>query len=131
MAINGNKVGALYALSMLIKKSENNMAIKPQEINRCEHGFWTHADFPDFDGAEHPTDYQIDKWLSDNNINFRVFWFESDAEESLLDRYFDDGDLSACAEWNPVCDSYGAFLISIHDTEDGPVAIFAIPNKGE
>jgi len=105
------------------------MAIQPQEVKRCEDGFWTHENFPDFDGAEYPTNEQVDKWLSENSIGIRSFWFENDAEDSLVERYFEEGDLTACAEWNPTCESPGAFLISIHDTEDGPIAVFAIPNK--
>lgn len=107
------------------------MAIQPEQINRCEDGFWTHNDFPEFDGDEYPPNEKFDKWLQENSIGIRVIWFESDAEESLVDRYFQEDDLTACEEWNPTCESPNAFIISIHDTEDGPVAIFAIPSSEE
>lgn len=105
------------------------MCIKPEKVNRDENGFWTHSQWPDFDGAEYPTNEQVDKWLKENKIGIRSFWFENDADEELNERWFEKNDLTACAEWNPVCESEGAFLISIHDTEDGPIAVFAIPNK--
>ncbi|QBJ01006.1 hypothetical protein Rostov7_00045 [Vibrio phage Rostov 7] len=105
------------------------MCIKAQDVKRDEHGFWTHDDFPKFEITEFKSSEQWDKWLKDNKVGFRVIWFEDDASEDLQDRYFEDSDLKAVAEWNPACESKDAFLISIHDSEDGPLAVFAIPQK--
>ncbi|WP_417536366.1 hypothetical protein [Methylophaga sp.] len=103
--------------------------IKPQEVNRDENGFWTHSHFPDFDECEHPTKEQIDKWCRDNYVTFETVWFESDASEELNERYYEQEDGGACAEWQPKAKHKDAFLFSIHDTEDGPVAVFAIPTN--
>ncbi len=54
-----------------------------------------------------------------------AIWFELDAPEHLIERYTDISD------WQPVCDKAGSFLLSIHDTEDGPVALFFAPKDKE
>lgn len=106
------------------------MSIQAEIVNRDVNGFWTHSDFPNFDGCEHPTKEQVDNWCADNKIKFQIFWFESDASEELNERHFENEDGSACAEWEPSSTHEHAFLFSIHDTEDGPVAVFAVPMEG-
>ena len=100
------------------------MIIQPAKIERDEDGFWTHPDFPAWD--EDITSETIADWKDENEVNFDCVMFDGDAPEYLEDRYYDRGDLTAVAEWDPVCKRGVSFLLSIHDTEDGPVALFAI-----
>lgn len=100
------------------------MTIQATKIDRDEFGYWTHPDFPEWD--ESTSKETIDQWLADNHIAYSMVWMECDADDDLLGRYFDDGDIDISA-WQPVCNHVGAFLLSIHATESGPVAIFAIP----
>ncbi|WP_105901398.1 hypothetical protein [Vibrio gangliei] len=103
--------------------------VKPEMVTRDENGLWTHSQFPNFDGCEYPTKQQINQWCSENNVKLEWCYFEFDAAEELQDRYFEDEDLTACAEWEPTHEKSGSFLFSIHDTEDGPIAVFAIPTN--
>lgn len=104
------------------------MTIQATQIDRDEFGYWTHPEYPEWD--EDTAKDTIDQWLADNHIDYSTVWMESDGDDELLDRYFDEGDIDISA-WQPVCNQPGAFLLSIHDTESGAVAIFAIPNAAE
>lgn len=93
-------------------------------VNRNEQGFWTHPDFPAWD--EDTAIDEINTWAAANGFDFKVIWFHDDATEQLLERWFEENDSKACAQWQPTCDPATGFLLSIHDTEDGPIALFAI-----
>lgn len=93
-----------------------------------EEGYWTHPDLPEWD--EGTPRSECNAWAEANGGEFVVIWFESDANEELIEHYFDDGDIDI-SDWNPVCDKADSFLLSIHDTEDGPVALFFAPNGKE
>lgn len=99
------------------------MAIKPEEVVRDKYGFWTHSQFPDF--GEYITDEAWSKWCAENQIKGVFVEFESDAPEELQDEWFDGG--NDCSKWQPTKPAEYSFLLSVHATEDGPVAIFAIP----
>jgi hypothetical protein len=51
---------------------------------------------------------------------------DGDAPEEVHDSYFEKGEPS-CAGWEPTKPDSKAFLLSIHDTEDGPVSWWAVP----
>ena len=101
------------------------MSIKPYIVNRDKNGFWTHPSLPDF--GEDIMDYT--PWLDKNNITVKWYYLEDCNNESIVTKYFEDNDTTAINEWQPSCDDTGSFLLSIHDTEDGPIAVFAIPNS--
>ncbi|MBP0047686.1 hypothetical protein H9C73_02970 [Marinobacterium sp. AK62] len=98
----------------------------PEPVQRDECGFWTHSAYPEWD--EGTTASDIKPWEEENGIRTEVVWFEDDAPEDVIDRCIEDF-AAGCSDWNPSPPGPGAFLLSIHDTEDGPVAIFAIPNS--
>lgn len=102
--------------------------IKPAPVERDHYGYWTHPDFPEWD--EGTTGGEIDQWFDDHNLHPEVQWLEHDAPEHVSRRYFEDGE-PHCNDWYPESEYDGGFLLSIHDTEDGPVAIFAVPQNGE
>jgi hypothetical protein len=100
--------------------------IQAAEVERDE-GYWTHPDFPEWDDGT--TRAECEAWAADNGGEFVVIRFENDAPEKLIERFYDD-DESDISDWNPICENAGSFLLSIHDTEDGPVALFLAPNNG-
>lgn len=97
--------------------------INQVQVNRDEQGFWTHPDFPAWD--EDTASDEMNAWLAANGINFKAIWFHDDAPESLLESWFEGNDAAACAQWQPTFNPESGFLLSIHDTEDGPIALFA------
>jgi hypothetical protein len=99
--------------------------IQAATIERDE-GYWTHPDFPEWD--EGTTRLQCDTWCAENDGKFYIVSFEDDAPENLIERFYDDGE-SDISDWNPICEKPDSFLLSIHDTEDGPVALFFAPNN--
>lgn len=98
--------------------------IQPEQVNRDESGFWTHSMFPDF--GEHITREEWEKWCADNQIHGCFVYFEHDAPEELQDEWY-EGEEYNCNAWHPTKPSDSSFLLSLHDTEDGPIAIFATP----
>lgn len=104
------------------------MTIQPAQIQRDENGYWSHPDFPAWDeGTKQET---IDQWFADNEIAYAVDEFEDSdtATEEMHKAYYDDGEIGV-PDWKPRCHQEGAFLLSIHDTEQGPVAVFAVPKQ--
>lgn len=102
------------------------MSIQPAEVNRDENGYWVHPELPEWDDGTTPTD--IESWFSLNNLNYWIDRFEDSATatEEMHEAYYGDGD-SGVPDWEPECPVKDSFLLSIHDTEDGPVAVFATP----
>ena len=97
--------------------------IQAATIKRDE-GYWTHPDLPEWD--EGTTQAECEAWAADNGGEFVVIRFEYDAPEKLIDSYFEQGETDI-SDWLPVCKKTCSFLLSIHDTEDGPVALFFAP----
>ena len=100
------------------------MTIKPAPVERDEDGFWTHPEF--LTGDDEYSAEQIQKWFDDNGITYFIDYFDYTATDEQFKRVF-TGDVYGCSDWEPKCDREGAFLLSIHDSEDGPVAIYAVP----
>lgn len=98
--------------------------IKQVTTHRDEQGFWTHPDLPAWD--EGTTLDEMNAWAAANGFDFKVIWFHDDAPEKLLERWFEENDAKACAQWQPSLEPESGFLLSIHDTEDGPIALFAV-----
>lgn len=99
------------------------MAIKPKEVTRDKYGYWTHPDYPSHWG-EDTTKEEVDKWFSDNGIKSYDAWLQ-DEDEELSEKYA-AGEIDA-SSWNPNKPTDDSFLLFITDTEDGCMALFAIP----
>jgi len=104
------------------------MSIQPVTVNRDKGGYWVHPELPEWDDGT--TQKEIDTWFSNNNLSYWIDNFEDSttATEEMQDAYFVNGDVGV-PDWKPECPVEGSFLLSIHDTEDGPVAVFAIPKQ--
>lgn len=95
---------------------------EPVEVVRDDIGMWTHPDYPNWE--ENVSSDEIKAWLSEHDLAASVVCFEWDAEEELFERYYEKDDITAVCDWLPTSPTEDHFLVSIHDTEDGPVAIF-------
>ncbi|EKO3439503.1 hypothetical protein NTE19_003395 [Vibrio fluvialis] len=104
--------------------------MKVQAIEVCrEKGFFTHPGIPlDFWG-ETITKEQMDAFEKENGFKVRCVFMDGDAARSFVDEWYEDG-LDDCSPWEPTPPADDAFLLSIHDTEEGPVAWFAVPFAG-
>ena len=86
-------------------------------VERDEHGFWTHPVFDQFGDEE-----VIPKgWFNERGVEVSCVRFEYDAPEELQTNWFEDG-APDCSAWCPSRpEGDGWFVLSIHDTNDGPV----------
>lgn len=99
------------------------MGIKPAEITRDDTGVWVHPDLPEWD--EGTTQDEINEWFEAHSISYEFIRFENQSSQVQFERYYEDGN-NDLTDWEPTCNKPGAFLLSIHETEDGPVALFAV-----
>ncbi|AXH43556.1 hypothetical protein HOV55_gp38 [Erwinia phage vB_EhrS_59] len=93
--------------------------IKPIEVQRDKYGYWTHPDYDAFcDGREFISTAEMDKWMEENGLEWRVEY----RDEGEIGRQTDGYDIST---WQPSgIKGDGWFVGSIHDTEDGAVCIW-------
>ncbi|GKW29484.1 hypothetical protein AB6D34_18250 [Pectobacterium brasiliense] len=97
--------------------------LKPMIPVRDENGWWTHPDFPEND--ESWTINHFHKWAEDNNFDIEIVFLENEIGfEKTKERYWEVG-ASDCEGWEPTPpNGDGWFIVSIHDTQDGPVCIW-------
>ncbi|CAH7410730.1 hypothetical protein VCHA53O466_50249 [Vibrio chagasii] len=115
--------------SVIVKKNMKNL-ISPEESHRDEDGAWTHSEFPDF--GEWVDQKTLDDWATEQEFTVVIKMLDGDdcVPEEIADRFFDMSEpYIGFAFWEPSLPADGAFLLSIHDTEDGPCAWFAIPDE--
>ena len=91
-------------------------------------GFYSHPQLPVWD--ESTTKEQINLWLKSHSVKLNVVTLENDADEDVCKKYFDIG-IGGCSDWNPTVPHDDAILLSIHDTDDGPMAAYAVPDNEE
>lgn len=101
--------------------------IKEIEVSRDKNGWWTHPELPEF--GDSSTVHQILEWFKSNHIKPSFILMSDDCQEGFVEKWFDEG-LTNCSPWTPTPPNKNSFLLSIHDTEDGPVAWFATPSEG-
>lgn len=104
----------------------HNRKISPVKIKLNENGYGSHPDYPCW--SSDTATCLINEWFTFNGISSSIVYLEDDASEELSRRVFSDGIIDI-REWKPTPPADNAFLLSIHDTESGPVAIFALPNE--
>lgn len=96
--------------------------LRPVEVVRDAHGYWTHPDLPDF----HSDPDRFHQWRDAQQLEQRSVWLEAEAlDHPACVSYFVAGDPDI-TDWEPpVSEGEGWFLIGLWDAEDGPVAWFA------
>lgn len=91
------------------------MNVEPTTVTKDENGYWTHPHLGVF--AEHVKTSELQEWGKDRGIEIKTISMEDD---SISDDLYEEVKL-----WKPECLWSGSFILSIHDTEDGPVAWLA------
>lgn len=105
----------------------NATLIQPAEVKRNEYGHWDHPDLPAFEGTDEagPDAPKWKDWLAAQQLEVCRFELEGeDDNHPAYKKYFDGSDPDI-SEWNPQPEGEGWFLLSICDTDDGPMAWFA------
>lgn len=110
--------------------------LEPAEIIRDQYGFWTHPVFSEYldhviGDAEGMTSEQFEELKRYFNVDFSKVEMEFDAPEEVADRYWEQEELEVVNDWHPSKpeEDGGWFLVSINDTEDGPMAWWAKPRE--
>ncbi len=108
------------------------MKFKTEPVQRDEYGDYQHSQLPDFDGAECVSKAAIEQWQAEMDFELVINHMDCEITEDhpAWINYFEDGD-AGFGEWVPEAPSENAVLLSIHDTEDGPVAWWAIERAKE
>lgn len=97
--------------------------IQPAEVVRNSDGSWAHPDFPQWD--ESTLLKTVNDWFEAQGLERSVVFFEYDAPAELIEVWEATGEADL-KEWEPKSpNGVGWFMLSIHDTEDGPVCILA------
>ncbi|HHI4996253.1 TPA: hypothetical protein ACP5TQ_004182 [Vibrio parahaemolyticus] len=99
------------------------MTIQAAEIQRDDFGYWTHPELPEWDESTQID--EIDAWFASNGLTYFVSYLENGDDEVAEAKYYEESDPDISG-WHPKPPQDGAFLLSIHDTENGPVAIWAV-----
>jgi len=91
-------------------------------VVRGENGDWSHPGLPSFEDEDIAPVYQ---WLAEQQLIVTQVELEGDAPPEISERYFEAGepDFSYWEPSKPTGD--GWFMLSIHDTEDGPCCWWA------
>lgn len=103
----------------------NNWPIRPVPVTRTDNGMYYRPGLPDF--GEDTPDEVIDEWLVTNKSKFTAAMMTEQVSDEQAEEWFDVG-ISDCSFWHPVSPDPTAVLTCIADTEDGPVAIFVVPD---
>jgi hypothetical protein len=103
----------------------NNEMIQPMDVVRDKDGWWSHPGIPDF--GEDMARYKA--WLAAQGLEttFKMLEYEPDTHP-VWQAYFDEGSTDVSAWTPPPPQGEGWFTFSIHDTEDGPVWVWARRN---
>ena len=97
--------------------------IQPVEIVRDQDGYGYHPDEPDFEEGQ---EQEFRDWIASQGLEIKLSRLEDEHESHpAYNRYFEIGDADI-HEWeaSPPAGE-GWFTLSIHDTDDGPVWVWA------
>lgn len=93
-----------------------------------KYGFFSNKSWSRFLDSFEDESVNNDVWfeaLNKEGIQTAVLMFEDDAPEELCVEFFETENwVFALKQWKPTPPSDKWFLVSIHDTDDGPCAVF-------
>ncbi|WP_281441181.1 hypothetical protein [Aeromonas veronii] len=98
-------------------------------VVRDQLGFWTHPAFGT--PSDERTDDEVRAWLSSMGMDeLRWSFMYEDAPEDVVEAYFARETEGDCSAWDPETPAGKAWvMLSIHDTEDGPVCLWGRPDQ--
>lgn len=103
----------------------NNWPIRPVPVTRTDNGMYHYPSLPDFN-EDTPNDV-VTEWLVANKSKFTSVMMTDQVSDEQSEEWFDVG-ISDCSFWHPVSPDPTGVLACIVDTEDGPAALFLIPD---
>lgn len=96
--------------------------IEPVPIDRDANGYFTHPESPGWDADT--AQEAVKSWLKVQGLELRIVLFESDAPQEPKDRWLEENAID-CSTWEPtIPEGDGWFVLSIHDTDNGPVCLW-------
>lgn len=105
------------------RASGDRAFLKPMEPARNREGWWTHPDWPSMEDGEAA---RLDAWLKLIGYETALAWMledDSDDASDVIARWV-SGETDILA-WEPATPAgEGWQLVSIHDNDDGPVAVW-------
>ncbi len=111
----------------------NFKRIQPIEPQRDACGWWTHPDFPEpADGNEYFVPGELEAWLEYQGVEWSDRLMDTEVEPGSPEALAWENLDCNCAAWSPQPpEGEGWFLVSIHDTEDGPCAVWLRYKDGD
>ncbi len=100
--------------------------LTPAKVERNDDGEWTHpAVIEKFSDREYVPGDEWKEWCAEHGIETCVTSMEYDLDEDhpAWIRHFEEGN-PGCVGWEPEKPSEAHRVLSIHDTEDGPVVVW-------
>lgn len=97
-------------------------------VVRDEDGYFIHPVWDEFVGDREVISLvELDEWAADNGCKVRHVFLEStvDEDSEVWQEYYERG--GGCAEWPLLPPSADAVLLSVNDTEDSPMQLWAVP----
>lgn len=104
-------------------KATGKTFLAPMEPQRDEYGYWTH---PEMIWGEETPDAEVSDWLKYQGLTCSATFLKDDDRPETKDvrARYDSGDTDVLA-WQPEPPAAeGWWLVSIHDSEDGVVALW-------
>lgn len=95
-------------------------------------GFWTHPDFFEpANGNEYPVPGEFEAWAKDQGVEVYTLPLEADPGADDIQAAYEEGDadISGWEPTPPIGEAW--FLVSVHDTEDGPYSVWLRRNTDE
>ncbi|MDK2594430.1 hypothetical protein [Pseudoalteromonas obscura] len=111
----------LAAKDILVRALPSVVKLEQVQVEKDSNGYWTHDDLPFWESS---TADEIDCWLMNQGLMLYKDYLQEGSD--LYQSYYNKGE-NNISSWEPECHVQSAFLISIHETDSGPVAWFAIP----
>ena len=105
-----------------MNNTANRPLIQPAPVERDAQGWWSHPGIPNFD--EDMNAWRA--WIDAQGLDIKYKMLEDEPEEHPVWRSYFEDESPSVANWTvapPKGD--GWFVLSIHDTEDGPVWVWA------
>lgn len=88
-------------------------------------GYWTHPDFFEpANGNEYPVPGEFEAWAAAQGVEVYTLSLDADPAAYDIQSAYEEGDADVSG-WEPTPPiGEGWFIVSIHDTEDGPYSVW-------
>ena len=97
--------------------------IQPAPVERDVNGYWSHPGVPEFDEGSVS---EAAAWTTAQGLELTSVHLESESDDHPAYIAYFDKEEGTCAAWEPPRPSgEGWFILSIYDTEDGPICWWA------